>query len=167
MKLAQSVGNTMFEGSQGKNIDDGITTGWVCCNLGDVSQAVLSDGDASKDLLQQQVETSAEVGLHPSVSEKDQERILDDEDDEYRNPSDSDFQYAGFGTAVNAPRIVVQMFTEEKRLEMDLEGMWEARLKRREAKSQRQAEDFENNLFDAERFEGVTDRRSQRRAERI
>lgn len=165
MKLAQSVGNTMFEGSQGKAIDDGITTGWVCCNLGDVSEAVLEDDDVSQDM-QQGDHIAVEAGLHPSISQKDQERILDDED-EYKNPSDSSFQYAGFGTATNAPRIVVQMFTEEKRLEMDLEGMWEARLKRREAKSQKQAEDFESDIFDAARFEGIADRQTQRPAERL
>lgn len=171
MKLAQSVGNTMFDGSQGKNVDDGITTGWVCCNLGDVSLAELPEEESRAQASQLAIDVSKEsdgqATLHPSISQKDQERILDDEEDEYRNPSDQDFQYRGFGTTFNAPRIVVQMFTEEKRLEMDLEGMWDARLKRREAKEQKQAEEFEETLFDEARFEHVSETQTQRRSSRI
>ena len=117
----------MFGDGPGKGTaDDGISTGWVCCNLGDVSGVVVKGGDLD----------ASEVEV---VSKKDQERILEDEEDEYKNPADDDFTYRGFGDETGGQRIVVQMFTEEKRLEMDLEGMWEARLKRREAKASKQS----------------------------
>ena len=56
------------------------------------------------------------------------------EEEEYQNPDDG---YIGFGSRSTAPRIVVQMFTEEKRLEMDLEGLWEVRNSRRSDKAER------------------------------
>ncbi|KAK5078562.1 ATPase synthesis protein 25 mitochondrial [Lithohypha guttulata] len=155
LKLAQSVGNTMYD----KSYDDGITTGWVCCNLGDVSQAVLAQeehDDVEEGVVASGTEASveeetAQAESYPVYSEKDQERILEDEEDEYKNPSDQDFQYRGFGSASTAPRIVVQMFTEAKRLEMDLEGLWEARLNRREDKARKQ--DREMMFKDDETFE--------------
>jgi hypothetical protein len=49
----------------------------------------------------------------------------------------ADDGYIGFGSRSTAPRIVVQMFTEEKRAEMDLEGLWEFRTTRRAAKDQK------------------------------
>ncbi|KAL4916578.1 ATPase synthesis protein 25, mitochondrial [Aspergillus aurantiobrunneus] len=39
-------------------------------------------------------------------------------------------EFEGFGPLVGGTRVVVQLFTEEKRAELDLEGLWEGRLER-------------------------------------
>lgn len=141
MKLAQSVGNTtaMKEGGY----DDGITTGWVCVNLGDVSNAVSSsieeEGEtrSERDRGVQQVASESEPvegqqqqqlsqEMLEKARRKAQETPLEGED-EYRNPNDGPETYVGFGSRTDSPRIVVQMFTEEKRTEMDLEGLWDLR----------------------------------------
>jgi Ribosomal silencing factor during starvation len=108
-KLAQSVGNTLEQ-----NRDDGITTGWICVNVGPVDEAV--------------IEGSPIEELHEDMED------AETQEDEYDNPDDG---YIGFGSRSTAPRIVVQMFTEEKRLEMDLEGLWEVRTSRRADKEER------------------------------
>jgi hypothetical protein len=112
LKLAQSVGNTLEAGR-----DDGITTGWICVNLGSVEGVgdgipVREDADADRD-----------AARGPEGKQEDVEL--------------SDDGYIGFGSRSTAPRIVVQMFTEEKRAEMDLEGLWEARAARRAAKDEK------------------------------
>lgn len=111
-KLAQSVGNTLEA-----NKDDGITTGWICVNLGTVE--------------------GAEVGV-PTAEYEDSDpatqRGTEDTQQDVESGNDS---YIGFGSRSTAPRIVVQMFTEEKRAEMDLEGLWEARTTRRAAKKEK------------------------------
>lgn len=161
MKLAQSVGNTMYDS---KSYDDGITTGWICCNLGAVDVAEIPEERSSPgDPAEGDMSAAAQgvhKDLHPVYSAKDQERILEDED-EYKNPSpdsvqEPDFKYRGFGSVSNSPRIVVQMFTEEKRLEMDLEGLWESRIRRRDAKEetrQRRFEEEQENEFETSRIE--------------
>jgi hypothetical protein len=108
-KLAQSVGNTLEQ-----NRDDGITTGWVCVNVGAVDEAVLQE--ATPEDIQNAAESFGA------------------EEEEYENPDDG---YIGFGSRSTAPRMVVQMLTEEKRLEMDLEGLWKARASRRADKEER------------------------------
>lgn len=153
MKLAQSVGNTMYDGQKGH--DDGITTGWICCNVGAVDGVKMPE-DTQGDAIKPQVENDSEE-VHPVYSAKDQERIMEDED-EYRNPSTEDFQYRGFGSASHAPRIVVQMFTEEKRLEMDLEGLWETRLKRRDEKAEKKDRKFEQEIFETSMIEEEIER---------
>lgn len=154
MKLAQSVGNTMFDADRG--YDDGITTGWICCNLGSVDAAIIPE-DEAQDIETQtgSIEdgsssgTEVSAGLHQIFSPKDQERPLDDEA-EYSNPSDDDFTYRGFGETSMAPKIVVQMFTEQKRAEMDIEGLWEARIRRRDAKSEDADRLFETSILERE-----------------
>ncbi|KAL2797552.1 hypothetical protein BJX66DRAFT_297455 [Aspergillus keveii] len=42
----------------------------------------------------------------------------------------SSHAFEGFGHLGGGTRLVVQMFTEEKRAELDLEGLWEARIRR-------------------------------------
>lgn len=111
LKLAQSVGNTL-EASK----DDGITTGWICVNLGSV-EGVGDDAHVTENTDWAQAaqdSESVEDGIHSA-----------------------DDGYIGFGSRSTAPRIVVQMFTEEKRAEMDLEGLWEFRTTRRAAKDQK------------------------------
>lgn len=133
LKLAQSVGNTTHD----QGFDDGITTGWICCNLGDVSEAAPVEAEREEDqLLDEDIGEGTESDEHTLYSQKDQERPLEDEP-EYRNPAEQDFKYRGFGDNTFAPRVVVQMFTEQKRLEMDLEGLWEQRIIRKEKKQQK------------------------------
>lgn len=167
MKLAQSVGNTTMFGADGKKDDDGITTGWICCNLGDVS--------LPEELETQLANERANSETHQMYSPKDQERILDDEEAEYKNPSDDEFKYRGFGSSSTGPRIVVQMFTEPKRLEMDLEGLWENRLKRRDDRALKRDEEFlmqkeeMDEYFETSRIEEEIERpisRDDRGAER-
>ncbi|KAL2429806.1 ATPase synthesis protein 25, mitochondrial [Exophiala dermatitidis] len=126
MKLAQSVGNTMAM----RDGDDGITTGWICVNMGAVDDAVLPDGLV--DTLTVEAGSGAEAGVFLDEEAKEVEvegQEEEEEEDEYQNPPDA--EYVGFGSRPNSPRIVVQMFTEEKRVEMDLEGLWSVRNTRR------------------------------------
>lgn len=111
LKLAQSVGNTL-EASK----DDGITTGWICVNLGSVEGAG-DDAHVTEDM----------DGVQAAQDSESVEDGIESADD----------GYIGFGSRSTAPRIVVQMFTEEKRAEMDLEGLWEFRATRRAAKNQK------------------------------
>ncbi|EXJ55249.1 hypothetical protein A1O7_08175 [Cladophialophora yegresii CBS 114405] len=128
MKLAQSVGNTV----SGHGADDGITTGWICVNMGSVDEAVLSEEMPAEEIVQVQGEAAGEVSER--ARRKAQESPLDGEE-EYHNPGED--EYVGFGSRSNAPRIVVQMFTEEKRVEMDLEGLWDVRNTRRARRDER------------------------------
>jgi hypothetical protein len=114
LKLRRSVGDTRDE----VGADDGITTGWVCVNIGEVEDAdTLEDGD---------VEAEDDAAAENLSSSQD----LADADSTALS-SNTDDGYIGFGSASTAPRIVVQMFTEEKRAEMDLEGLWDVRAARR------------------------------------
>jgi hypothetical protein len=112
LKLAQSVGNTLEAAK-----DDGITTGWICVNLGSVEG--LGEG----------ISVGKDSDLHQPTATNKKETQEDVES--------NDDGYIGFGSRSTAPRIVVQMFTEEKRAEMDLEGLWEARMTRRAAKGEK------------------------------
>lgn len=49
--------------------------------------------------------------------------------------------FEGFGTVFGGTRVVVQMFTEEKRAEVDLEGLWQKTLDRAERERLKYAED--------------------------
>ncbi|MCJ1426435.1 ATPase synthesis protein 25 mitochondrial [Sticta canariensis] len=76
--------------------DDGLTTGWICVNVG-----TIQDGKGASE--------------------------------EYLEPED----FVGFGEKVGGAKVVIQMLTEEKRMELDLEELWENMLKihkRKEAK---------------------------------
>ena len=107
LKLAQSVGNTKMEQ---ESVDDGITTGWICVNMGVVDVDIPEAHDQ-----QDSVKTT--------IDQRQAENEVGEDEEEYQNPVEED-TYVGFGSQVNAPRIVVQMFTEEKRVDMDLEGLW-------------------------------------------
>ena len=122
LKLAQSVGNTLEA-----NKDDGITTGWVCVNVGSVEGL---GGNLTSESTDFKREMEGAQGI------KDAKAIEDGEDD----------GYIGFGRRSTAPRIVVQMFTEEKRLEMDLEGLWEFRASRRAAKEEKAGAEAETTM---------------------
>jgi len=114
LKLERQAGRTGVE----EGADDGITTGWVCVNVGPVDDVVLEEAET----------TAADV------AEPAEEMDAADEE-EYTNPSselpendtDDDPTYVGFGSRETSQRIVVQLFTEEKRAEMNLEELWNAR----------------------------------------
>ena len=107
--------------------DDGITTGWVCVNVGIV------DENLQRRLKPLEGSPDDETGDHEEADAAPQH--MDASQEEYTNPEPRDEivqpeqedDYAGFGSRTTSPRIVVQMFTEEKRLEMDLEGLWDDR----------------------------------------
>ncbi|KAJ5239226.1 ATPase synthesis protein 25 [Penicillium chermesinum] len=71
--------------------DDGITTGWICVNLGVVDKNV------------------------PKLNMRETE-------------------FEGFGQVDSGISVVVQIFTEEKRAEVDLDGLWQNTLERAERK---------------------------------
>lgn len=138
-KLAQSVGNTLEQ-----NRDDGITTGWVCVNVGAVDEAILQE--AALEDIEEELEN------------------LDAEEEEYDNP---DPGYSGFGSRSTAPRIVVQMLTEEKRLETDLEGLWQARTSRRANKEEMAVAEEDMNSPKRNVWEQVRTRTRTRRGHMI
>ena len=132
MKLAQSVSNTV----SGNGADDGITTGWICFNLGAVDDAILheklgEDVQVEEESLQAHWQPSAD----PEKTRRKAQESPEEGEDEYRNPSED--EYAGFGSRSESPHIVVQMFIEEKRAEMDLEGLWDVRNTRRARKDEK------------------------------
>ena len=136
LKLAQSVGNTL-EASR----DDGITTGWICVNLGsveDVGEEVAAGEDGNLD----------QVALQDAEEGPEEVEATDD-------------GYIGFGSRSTAPRIVVQIFTEEKRAEMDLEGLWDVRTARRAAKDQKGDEALEHAVTEGSHEEPFAMQRAQ------
>ena len=87
-KMMRNVGS-----SEVAVLDDGLRTGWICVNVGNIP------GD--KTTL---------------------EDPLDDE------------EYVGFGSEVGDAKVVIQMLTQDKREELDLEDLWEKTLRRHERK---------------------------------
>jgi hypothetical protein len=87
-RKAKMLGNHK---SRGRDVDDGITTGWICVNLGTIGWT----------------EGEAEI-----VGE--------------------DGRLSGFGVPQTGTTIVVQMFTESRRAELDLETFWTKLAKRSE-----------------------------------
>ena len=122
-KLAASVGNTMYKKGKAET-DDGITTGWICVNLGQVEDGLVESVQAQNE----------------GVAEQD---VTEEEEEAYIGPESVEEQpenhYIGFGSRSNAPRIVVQMFTEEKRADLDLEGLWQDRSTRRTRSAEKQS----------------------------
>lgn len=90
-------------------IDDGINTGWICVNVGEV--------DGGEEFRRQQ---------------EGRERRL------------RGFE-VGFREVEKGPRVVVQMLTEEKRAELDLEGLYAFRRERKERKEERLTMDGEQD----------------------
>ena len=77
----------------------------------------------------------------PNFSQLKQDDMVDDvyvpeSEEEWLEEARQD-RFVGFGERSTSQRIVVQMFTEEKRAEMDLEGLWDIRTKRRADKEER------------------------------
>ncbi|TKA63896.1 hypothetical protein B0A49_11539 [Cryomyces minteri] len=91
------------ETSSSPNADDGIRTGWVCVNVGRVDGA------------QKRLSNNFEQGTEETASEEaeaESEEAVEEQ------------TFVGFGRQTEGVRIVVQMFTEEKRAEVDLESLW-------------------------------------------
>ncbi|KAI9757167.1 MAG: Pre-mRNA-splicing factor cef1 [Chaenotheca gracillima] len=92
LKLRRRAKRAKLLGSSGskasRSSDDGITTGWVCVNLGAVKQ------------------------------------------DHVAAPPVPRSGFVGFGEQDTKTRLVVQLLTEEKRAEMDLETLWSDQMKR-------------------------------------
>lgn len=88
-RKAKMLGNS----SRGRDMDDGISTGWICVNLGTIGW---SEGEAE---------------------------IVGD-----------DGKVTGFGVPQTGTTIVVQMFTESRRAELDLEAFWTKLAQRSEEK---------------------------------
>ncbi|ERF74318.1 hypothetical protein EPUS_02005 [Endocarpon pusillum Z07020] len=167
-RLAASVGNTMYE--KGGRADDGITTGWICVNVGQVEEGHSKDvpeqarAAAESDMREHEDDAVPEFGIEEDdggatmetghkrelMGEVTAETGTKLEEEEYINPEqsieDQDNNYIGFGSRSSAPRIVVQMFTEEKRAELDLEGLWQDRTTRRSRKAVIANEDAETAL---------------------
>ena len=136
LRLAQSVGNTTMD----EMADDGITTGWICVNMGAVD-------------IDLPAETQSAISNETIIDEEVQAE--EDEEEEYHNPPEEEM-YAGFGSRDMSTRIVVQMFTEEKRVEFDLEGLWDVRNTRRA-----QREEDADAVFDDSNVEGEGDSESK------
>lgn len=128
MKLARSAGR--LDGVESEK-DDGITTGWVCVNVGAVDDVKIPENTPSTP------DAAADLGSTPlDEHDEDSPDDLDPSEDEYENPrpftdaddldisDDPTNAYIGFGSRHTSQRIVVQMFTEEKRLEMNLEDLY-------------------------------------------
>lgn len=88
-RLLSSVGS-----ADKVNQDDGLSTGWICVNVG-----IIEDGQGGKQF-----------------------RSEDDE-------------FVGFGEHLEGARVVIQMLTQEKREELDLEELWGNLLERHKNKT--------------------------------
>jgi hypothetical protein len=106
-KLLASVGS-----AEQPDLDDGIRTGWVCVSVGNIE---------------------------PAPEEEYQEDAFDiafakEEESSLENSGQGE-GFVGFGESSDRLTIVLQMFTEEKREEVDLETLWSGLL----GKAQRRA----------------------------
>lgn len=90
-RLLSNVGS-----SEKANADDGIRTGWICVNVGNVP-------DGRKSMVYKD--------LHED--------------------------YVGFGEEIDGAKVVIQMLTQEKREELDLEDLWGKSMRRHERKEAR------------------------------
>lgn len=180
LRLAQSVGNTMVD----DQADDGITTGWICVNMGAVDDQVGVTGPVDANVESSEgVSSVATNDNYDRVLRDEEEEYDEEEEEEYDNPPGPDLpsssmddgttvahKYAGFGSREATTRIVVQMFTDTKRNEMDLEGLWGVRNTRLGMKSAKADVEFDQVGFEAtgddmEPFEDI-ERESLRRSTR-
>ena len=112
--------------------DDGITTGWVCVNVGIVDEHLQPRPKPVEGEMELEGQETEAVATRWQVADASQEEYTNTETEKgLEQHHESEDDYAGFGSRTTSPRIVVQMFTEDKRLEMDLEGLWDDRSSRR------------------------------------
>ncbi|KIW03196.1 uncharacterized protein PV09_05422 [Verruconis gallopava] len=95
-KKARAFANAGALASSIEDLDDGISTGWICVHSGFLEP-------------------------HPDAPLKEVKRVNG---------------MIGFGEENNKVTLVVQMFTEERRAQIDLEGLWEGVLERNLRKRQ-------------------------------
>jgi ribosomal silencing factor RsfS len=133
-KLLASVGS-----KEKPDLDDGIRTGWVCVHVGNVEPATTGE-----DKLALPVDVPSIV-----VEDENQEgrELLEPSEEDIRENLDQGEGFVGFGEATDGLTIVLQMFTEDKRSEVDLETLWSDIL----GKFQRRA----NNLKNLEPTENI------------
>ena len=98
-RLLSNVGS-----SEKVNADDGIRTGWICVNVGNVP-------DGRKSMVYKD--------LHED--------------------------YVGFGDQMDGAKAVIQMLTQEKREELDLEDLWGKSVRRHERKEARMSATEDSN----------------------
>ncbi|RMZ86449.1 hypothetical protein DV736_g6318, partial [Chaetothyriales sp. CBS 134916] len=131
MKMAQAVGRTDEIAAA-----EDVTTGWICVNVGMVPE---SEVEARTDSAAQSADSDS-VGSDVAGDRNEDDGVDNDNEEEVKEVEVKEVEvkeveelddYAGFGSSAALPRIVVQMFTEDKRLEMDLEGLWDFRNTRR------------------------------------
>ena len=91
--------------SEKTNVDDGIRTGWICVNVGNVPD-------------------NRHIMVHKDLHN----------------------DYVGFGEEVEGARIVIQMLTQEKREELDLEDLWGKMVHRQEKKETRISHKIEEQV---------------------
>ena len=112
----------------GANEDYGISTGWICVNVG------LMDAKHKQATLEMEVEEAKEsdngsMGFEMEVEEA----------------QENDNEVMGFGTEADGVTLVVQMLTKEKREELDLEGLWKGALRRQQRKEERELRALQEN----------------------
>ena len=124
MRLAQVAGRL----DAGTSMEDEVTTGWICVNLGLLPDHLAETPSGTTS------DSSSQI-----ASTRLEAQEFNTEEEEYTSPTSQEPEledtYAGFGSILTNPRIVIQMFTEEKRLEMDLEGLWDRRDTRRSTRA--------------------------------
>lgn len=112
-RLLSSVGS-----ADRVNQDDGLSTGWICVNVG-----IIEDGEGGKRF----------------------------------RPEDEEF--VGFGEHREGARVVIQMLTQEKREELDLEELWGNLLERYKKKTEKRLSSLDDTTVGKE--VGCTTRHEQ------
>ncbi|KPI38931.1 ATPase synthesis protein 25, mitochondrial [Cyphellophora attinorum] len=152
MRLARTAGRLDAEDSPAGG--DGITTGWVCVNVGDVSDVVVpavGQSDAAS-------EAATDPANDTEDSFRERSETVEEEEEEYQNPTEDEISTTknptSFGLNTLSPtsaRIVVQMFTEDKRVEMDLETLYT----NRESKMQKHEDRADKDIAREQAERGV------------
>jgi len=98
------------------DLDDGIRTGWICVHVGNVEPAAILKENSALSAVAPSIVVEDELQEDGQPSEQDEEDIR-----ENLNEGEG---FVGFGDSSDGLTIVLQMFTEEKRSEVDLETLW-------------------------------------------
>ncbi|KAK5136613.1 hypothetical protein LTR08_002627 [Meristemomyces frigidus] len=127
-RLMAGVGaKASAEGGDGE-LEDGVRTGWVCVNVGRVEGGELAAEELGR--------TKELESGHSGAQQSEEQTVALTEGQTLEGPG-----FVGFGTHRSGCGIVVQMMTEEKRAQIDLEKLWGGILRR--AKKEREVVDVE------------------------